>query len=83
MSAYAGGYPRTDSMPPRSTIGHVWLIMRRLRWNSPASEGTMRSLACARGTYTARRPRLTILNGSARSWPMIGSTTTYASRRVA
>ena len=67
MSAYAGGYLRGDSMPPRSTIGHVWLIMRRLRANSPLSEGTIFSLARAAGTYTARSPRLTMLNGSDRS----------------
>ena len=53
----------------------MWLIIRRLRANSPSSEGTIFSLARAAGTYTARRPRLTMLKGSERSWPMIGSTT--------
>ena len=36
-------------MPPRRTIGQVWLIIRRLRANSPASDGTIFSLARALG----------------------------------
>ena len=56
-------------------IGQPWLIIRRLRRNSPSIEGTIFSLARAPGAYTARQPRLTMLNGKDRSWPMIGSTT--------
>ena len=54
----------------------MWLIIRRLRANSPSIVGTIFSLARAPGSYTARQPRLTSVNGSVRSWPMTGSTRT-------
>ena len=56
-----------------TTIGQPWDIMRRLRAHSPSMLGTIFSVARAAGWYTARRPSLTIRNGSDRSWPMIGS----------
>ena len=62
-------------MPPVSMIGQPWLIIRRLRSNSPSIVGTIFSHARASGAYTARQPRLTMLNGNDRSWPMIASTT--------
>jgi hypothetical protein len=37
-------------MPPRRTIGHAWLIMRRLRVHSPSIDGTIFSVARASGT---------------------------------
>jgi hypothetical protein len=74
-SAYIAPYPRGESIPPRRTIGQVWLIIRRLRRNSPSIDGTIFSSARAAGSYTALHPRLTMLNGNDRSWPMRGSTT--------
>ncbi len=53
----------------------MWLIMRRLRFPSATLSGVVFSRAWARGSYTGRQPRLTMLNGKLRSWPMRGSTT--------
>ncbi len=39
-------------------------------------DGTIFSVARAAGSYRAFQPRLTMLNGNDRSWPMRGSTTT-------
>jgi hypothetical protein len=60
-------------MPLRRTISQARFIIRRLRAHSPSMVGTIRSVARASGTYTARRPRFTIRNGNARSCPIGGS----------
>jgi hypothetical protein len=36
-------------MPPRRTIAHAWLIIRRLRADSPPIDGTIFSVARASG----------------------------------
>ena len=45
----AAGSRAATSMPPRRTIGQAWLIMRRLRANSPSIDGTIFSVAARRG----------------------------------
>src|SRR3954469_9321103 len=53
-------------------IGQAWVIIRRLRAHSPSTVGTIFSTARPPGTYTARRPCLTMWNGHAGSCPVRG-----------
>jgi hypothetical protein len=57
-------------------MGQAWDIIRRLRAISPSTDGTMGSVARAAGASTQRQPALTSVNGSLRSCPMTGSTST-------
>ena len=67
---YSG--PSRRSIFPRSTISQQCSNIRTLRRYSLSLVGVGFSNACARGSYTARRPRCTIRYGSDRSWPNRG-----------
>ena len=75
------GCSRGESIPPRRTIGQVWLIIRRLRANSPVQGGHHLSLAPALGTYTALDLALDDVERKRQVVAHVGSTTMYVALR--